>query len=445
MTSMSFNRSASESPAEVGETFKIAEVGKREVVLIASFFGLMIATMKIAPRMGDMAPQLVLPQLMILIGVLLLLKKAYVPAKRIMLYALFIGVAAAANMISGGNGQTSSFMFLVIISLCYCFEVKISQEGYTNYLKIFQKFGAIAALLVYIDWAFQIAHLPMPDIEMLIPKSWLFYNYVYIQPLNWGNRFMKPNGLFFLETSFVSQFIAFALIFEFCLFRRLGYIVLLGTALVASFGGTGMLLLALSSPVILFYFRLKLLPLALIALPIGGFTAVQLGVLDNVVQRSSEFDKAGSSGNMRFTNQLQVLVDIVDSGPLHALVGRGSGVMPQQLNMLFTPLAKVPYEYGFITSIFWLVFIIYCSFGRGVPFIVSWVMLVQYMLLNGSLLVPICNAYIVVLCSLFRVTGSPSWSSFSDLRMQSSTFFKLGNGPLRIPAIVPVAGGSPML
>ena len=357
------------------------------------------------------------------------------------MFAMFIGVATASNMISGGNGQASSFMFLVVISLCFCFEIKISRDNYISYLKIFQKFGVFAALLVYIDWIFQFAHLPMPNIELLIPKNWLFYNYVYIQPLNWGNKFMKPNGFFFLETSFVSQFIAFSLIFEFCLFRRLGYIVLLGTALVASFGGTGMLLLALSSPVILFYFRLKLVPLALIALPIGGFTAVQLGVLDNVVERSSEFSKEGSSGNVRFTNQLQSVIDVVNSGPLYALAGRGSGLMPQRLNLLYTPLAKVPYEYGFITYIFWFLFIIYCSFGRGVPFIVSWAAIVQYMLLNGSLLVPICNAYIVVLCSLFRVTGSPTWSSFSDLRLHSSAFFKSGKGQLLLPGIEPAAGG----
>jgi hypothetical protein len=392
----------------------LLEDERRIIHIIAGFFAFAIVTMKLAPHMAGTSIQMVLPQMYILLATLLIMRVAYFSLNRILLYILFICGGAIANLLSGPFSQLPSFFFVVVIYITYTVELKISKEGYKYYLNIVQWFGIAASILVFMDWAFQLVGFAMPSLDKIIPDNWIFFNYVYIQPLEWGNSYMKPNGLFFLETSYISQFLAFCLAFEICLFRRLKFLMTFSVALVSTFGGTGLLLFALCVPVIIFYLRIKLIPILLIAMFAGGIAAVQLGVLDNVEQRTEEFGKPGSSGNMRFTNQWNTFVGVVQGDTEKALVGHGAGVMLRQLHTMVIPPAKVAYEYGLIVFPFWFLFIVYCMFGRGVPFIVSWAMLMQYLFLNGSFLVPINNYYIVIMACLFRVTGNPKWSALSD-------------------------------
>ena len=402
-------------PANVNfEIVPLVEGERRVVHIIAGFFAFAIITMKLAPHMAGTSIQMVLPQIYILLATLLAMRVAYFSLNRLLLYILFICGGAIANLLSGPLSQLPSFFFVVVIYITYTVEFKISKEGYKYYLNIVQIFGIVAASLVFMDWAFQILGFAMPSLDRIIPDNWIFFNYVYIQPLEWGNSYMKPNGLFFLEASYISQFLAFCLAFEICLFRRFSYLITFSVALVSTFGGTGLLLLLLCAPVIIFYLRIKLIPILLIAMFVGGIAAVQLGVLDNVEQRTEEFGKPGSSGNMRFTHQWNTFVGVVQGDTEKALVGHGAGVMLRQLHTMVIPPTKVAYEYGLIVFPFWFLFIVYCMFGRGVPFIVSWAMLMHYLFLNGSFLVPINNYYIIVMACLFRVTGNPKWSALSD-------------------------------
>lgn len=397
-----------------GKIGPLLEGERRVVHIIAGFFAFAIVTMKLAPHMAGTSLETVLLQMYIMLATLLIMRVAYFSLNRLLLYILFICGGAMANLLSGPSSQLPSFLFVVVIYFTYTVELKISKEGYLYYLNIVQWFGIVASGLVFVDWAFQLVGFEMPSLDKIIPDNWIFFNYVYIQPLEWGNKYLKPNGLFFLEASYISQFLAFCLAFEICLFRRFKFIMAFSVALISTFGGTGMLLFALCAPVIIFYMRIQLVPLLLVAMAVGGVAAVQLGVLDNVEQRTEEFGKPGSSGNMRFTNQWNVFVGVAQGDTEKALVGHGAGVMLRQLHTMYIPPTKVAYEYGLIVQFFWFIFILSCMFGRGVPFVVSWAMLMQYLFLNGSFLVPINNYYVVILAGLFRVTGDPKWSTLSS-------------------------------
>ena len=77
-----------------------------------------------------------------------------------------------------------------------------------------------------------------------MPERIVYLHYNYIQPIHWGSPWMKPNAVFFLETSHISQFIAMAIIIELSCFFRVRYLAFLGAALMTTFGGTGMLTVA---------------------------------------------------------------------------------------------------------------------------------------------------------------------------------------------------------
>ncbi|WP_340318200.1 hypothetical protein [Rhizorhabdus argentea] len=332
--------------------------------------------------------------------------------------ALFLTFSSAAVLVhilqAKEDFSLPSLVYVILIYSTYIYVVPIRQETFTRYLMNFQIVAVCACIMVFMDWACQFAHLGMPSIEYFIPKSFIFFNYVYIQPLEWGARYLKPNGFFFLETSYVSQFIAFGLIIEICLFQRIRFLGALALGQVCSFGGTGMTLVLLSIPVVLFYFRLKLLPLILIAAPIAGITAIQIGLVDNIIMRSQEFSQEGSSGNQRFTVQAERVAEVLRGDTRDALIGIGAGQMPQYLNMMWTPVSKVLVEYGVIVyALFWT-FLLFCMFGRGVPFVISWMALMQYVFLNGSFLVPINSFYNVMLAALLIVRKpKPPSASYS--------------------------------
>ncbi|WP_133496070.1 hypothetical protein [Stakelama pacifica] len=383
-------------------------------VLIGTFF-FAVVTMKIGAHMMGTAIQFTLIIMAALIAGLMIWGDLKINLNRVFLYIAFIVAGGIANILSGPASQLPSFLFVFVIYFFYIFNVSISPESYVKYLSYFQKGALVAAFCVFLDWVLQIAGIGMPNLDHIIPENLIMFNYVYVQPLEWGAKYMKPNGIFFLEASYISQFMAFGLIIEFCFFRRLLWMGAFGSALLLTFGGTGMLCVILCAPVMLFYFRAKLIPIILIVTPVAAVVALQAGLLQNIEMRSDELNEKGSSGNMRFTQQLLVVEGMFEGTTHRALVGYGSGVMLRQLHTMYTPVAKVAYEYGLIVYVIFYIFFIYCIFGSGVPFIISWMMLMQYLFLNGSFLVPINNFYIMMLCSLISVRGRPRWTTFGNV------------------------------
>ena len=378
------------------------------LVAMAVTFVIAVLSMKIAiPLAGTISLQITLPIQLILFGVLAVKGRLKVSLTKLFLFALFSIVCLLTAMFQPNpKFSMPSLCFVLVIYASYVFALPMRDETFRKLLKIIQTFGLFVVAMVAMDWLVQFAGQEMPSIEKFIPQPLLFYNYVYAQPLEWGARYMKPNGFFFLETSYVSQFVAMCLILEVAFFQRFKQLVAYGVALVLSFGGTGMTLALLCAPVLLFYFRLKLLPLVLIAVPVMAVTAVQVGLVQNVEKRTQEFGEEGSSGNQRFNAQFERIGEALSGPTRDALFGIGAGQMPQRLNLMWTPISKVFVEYGlFAYGLFW-VFLLYSMFGRGVPFIISWMVLMQYLFLNGSFLVPINNFYNIFFAALIVIRPS---------------------------------------
>lgn len=306
------------------------------------------------------------------------------------------------------NQTFKACLFLIVMYFPFLMRVRASRAAYELLLKRFQLICLLIAAMVALGWATQLVGLGMPNAELFMPRSWLFTNYNYIQPVHWGSPYTKPNGFFMLETSHTSQLLAMGVLIELCVLRRMPILLALAAALLSTFGGTGLLMLLLASPVVLFYLRPKLILFALLAAPLLYLLAFQIGLTSNVAGRAGEItgERDQTSGYGRFILPWLVVESAVDRGASVAFFGMGAGNLPSVGGhevYVVPPIQKMLTEYGLFLGLAWLVWFHATLFRRGAPAIVTVAVLLQYDFMNGSLLVPINVYYCLWMTSLFVV------------------------------------------
>jgi hypothetical protein len=212
---------------------------------------------------------------------------------------------------------------------------------------------------------------------------------------------MKPNGIVFLEVAFLSQFTSLALILEFLYFRRLWVMLLLGFGLLVSFAGTGLLLLLICSPFLIWRMPLKLLPAILIIGAVIALTAVKVGWYDQVHQRFTEYQASGSSAHNRFIEPAIILRDFL-SDPQTVLTGLGPGSLGNG-DGAWWPLVKCTYEYGIITGVLFCAFLGYCLFRNPPHVLFAFAMFIFYNFLGSGFAVPIYGFPLLMLSAIFSL------------------------------------------
>jgi hypothetical protein len=272
--------------------------------------------------------------------------------------------------------------------------------------------------LVYSNWLCNFIGVAWPNLNEIVPVNFLFKNYVYIQPVEWGSPYTKPNAIFFLETSHTGQFLAMILIIEICLFQRVLHTLVFSTALISTLSGTGILLFVVSVPFILPYLNSRLIIAGLVALPLAAGTALSIGLLDNALKRSTEFSRSGTSGNGRFVAPFEASVEFLSEGGAGAFIGMGAGKKPFKEDSFFLtpPISKVLFEYGVVASLALLLYTVLSVCGSGVPFVICWAALIQYHLLNGSALVPVHTLYCYFLAGAFSLPRGSVQAAFRQMR-----------------------------
>ncbi|MBU2108831.1 MAG: hypothetical protein KKC10_19805 [Alphaproteobacteria bacterium] len=400
----SLNRwsSTNASPAErVSDMDFIVRLFTLEMILV-------VATQKIAVPIGSAETSQVALALLIHAGVIGILAIKGLLRASVLSLILFCGftfvTGFTAVVLASATYSLMSLLLLIIISTFYVFRIELDREHYLKWLANFQLIAVAAGSLVFFNWATQLVGLGIVDLNSLIPKRLLYLHYNYIQPIHWGSPWMKPNAVFFLETSHISQFIAMAIVIELTCFFRLRYLAFFGAALLCTFGGTGMLTLALSIPFVLGRIPKGIIVAGIVALPIAYGGAKAIGLTQNIEGRVSEFGTRGSSGEMRFSRPAEAVVDALFGEETDLFIGKGAGAMPKgqsQLgaNFAWAPYSKVFVEYGIVAFACWALLIITAMFGHGVPFAVSWVVFLQYQFMNGSLNVPLHTIYAVLLAA----------------------------------------------
>ena len=327
-------------------------------------------------------------------------------ALRMVLYWLFWGSALALQFISGNTFSSTSLLLGVACYATFLVVVPSSQETYFQVIKAYQQIAMGVCVIVFLDLALQVAGLGMPNMNAIVPVGITTQTMNYIQPLTWGAGIDKPNAFFMMEASYTSQFIAIALLIELAFFRRWAWVIGFALGLLGTFSGTGLMLILLTLPVLARRFWRSFLIYGLVLMPLLSGVAVATGWYEIAAKRVASFDNKNSSSYGRFIGPFVAMDDVMSSGNQDNIVyGFGAGktafteVIPGLDSIEYNAISKTFLEYGFIVTVFMMVFTTYCFFSNGAPFLIALAAALEYHLMGGHLLMPTILNYSYILAA----------------------------------------------
>lgn len=309
---------------------------------------------------------------------------------RLVLYGLMVGAMLLSQIFSGAATDLPALMLVLLLYAGFVIEIPVEDHVLRRIFGLFQKLMMGIAALVFLQHAVQFTIGPAywPSLWSL-PSQIIFPGYNYLQPFDYGSPYIKPNGVFFLEASFVSQFLAIALVVELVMFRRIWALGLFGVAMFASLAGSGLLILALAAPVLAMRAPPRLWLAGAALLTVAGIGATALGWTEVTGRRIAEFGTPGSSAYNRYVRPLQQMGELVQE-PERVVVGHGAGRAPiGDVGDDTLPVSKMAYEYGFVAMILLVILMVVAMFGGGTSTRIATLLFLYYNLGGGGLSVPV--------------------------------------------------------
>lgn len=321
------------------------------------------------------------------------------------LYFLFVVVSGLTTALFATNYSFNSFALFAVLYMPMIVAFRVSEKGYRRCMDFFSTLMVAMVGIVLIQHLIQLSvgWQYWPNLDKLLPSSLLIPYFNYVQPIVWGMNYMKPNAIFFLEVSFLSQFIALALGVELVIFRRWWRIALFTSAVFMTFAGTGLLLLLLTVPVLVGRVSIRKMLVTTALLALVGLLAWWLGWVDLVSHRFDEFSRTGASANMRFVEPYNRLVEFA-SDPNSLYRGIGAGQIEKALNFQWWPITKAILEYGIIPGLLFYGFFLYTLFNHAPRLRIAY-MLAIWFSFEGALLTAVNPITCMLLSTMFMIDG----------------------------------------
>jgi hypothetical protein len=214
---------------------------------------------------------------------------------------------------------------------------------------------------------------------------------------------IKSNGFFLREASGFSWYMALALVCEWSLKKRRLVMAVLAFAIVVSYSGSGLLALGLA---MLFPLGQRTLQRVLAVVVVGTIVYLLLGDVLNLnytVGRIGEFQAGAtkSSAYCRFILPAKVASEQIDSDLWTVLLGHGPGTMQKMFDTCETTYGKVLFEYGLLGAMAFAALILAAVNRAAAPIRIRVVLVVQWLLLGGSLLAPESMLFIIMMSALW--------------------------------------------
>lgn len=387
-----------------------AQARLRDLAVLITFSVVVVAVTMLQcfglPLSDDASVPVAIPLVLIAISGLCFVVRPRIDPIRL---ALYFAAVVAAGLSTAFFADQYSVASLTLFGVLYAPLVLSFPTTAANYRRCLNVFSVVMigmAGLEFLQHAMQLAAGPQiwPNLYKLLPKGILIPQFTYLQPVVWGSHFDKPQAFLFLETSFLSQYLALALIIEVMVFRRIQRMILFTTALFATFAGTGILLVALSLPLMLGRLRMRSALLVTLVLLLVAGVAGEAGWLDLVGGRVAEFNKAGGSAHHRFIEPLDRMIQFLGQ-PGSFYSGIGAGQIEKMGNHQFWPIAKAIIEYGVLPGLLFYAYFLYAMFNRA-PWRRLALVLVIWFTFEGALLTAI-NPLTCLMSSLFLIEQAP--------------------------------------
>ena len=246
--------------------------------------------------------------------------------------------ATAPGTFDAAASTNSLLHFLGITAFAtLVFAAPVDERAFFNRVS---RLLAIVAALGIGQFAAQFVGLRLFAFTGLVPDSLLLENGYNLEiPVGVGDV-LKSNGLFLIEPSVFSQFMAVGLMVEILTARRALYFALFTAGLLLSFSGTGWIVLA--SFFLFAGLRLgpRFLKAALVSACAIGIGVAVMALLapdfaTALSARLGEVSQPGTSGHMRFVTPFWLMSDVLAREPSALFAGIGAGVS-EKLSLPYT-------------------------------------------------------------------------------------------------------------
>lgn len=331
---------------------------------------------------------------------------------RLIFFCLMASVIGSITILQGENISLPSLAFLMLLHLPYVVHIAGAERALETLYRLFLNVAAVIALCGVGQYVLQffVATAYVFPLENLLPADWHVTGFNMQAPIAYGSSIYRANGIFMQEPSFFSQFLAIAVLVELLGPARLWRVALYGVAIIASYSGTGLILLAICMPVLIVARRRWNLVLAAAITLLLLFLAAPYLHLDHLIARIGEFGSERSSAYERFVGGFRIFEESVGADPARMLFGYGAGSYRDLVHGLNHPAAemalfKIVVEYGLIGTLLYFGFMLFCIFGARGPFVLRLALVIS-LFLNGAY-----NTFVHSLALALLVWPSSSVSS----------------------------------
>ena len=386
---------------------------------------LLIVLLVFVQRLGITVSGMVIPLLfcigMPIILVLFLFNRLVVDTKKFFLFVIALVcvlISSVYSLFMTSTFSLNSLLFLLSFYLPIIFIYR-DQRHFYFLLKSFQVVMVLITLIGIFQFLFQFVGEFIDPFKSL-PPTLMLQGYNTHIPLVFGSPIFKAHGMFLLEPSFYSKFIATAIIIEFFYFKRMKIILLFIIGMLFGFSGTGIILLLLAALPILFQMKMKqLVPLAILALiPICFFLTSEFGEL--MIGRLDEFTHPESSAYIRFVAPYLAYAEFLQLKSFATIVfGTGPGTVDIFQGVTYTFNESIPLkqahslafiklliEYGLLGGTAFILLIVYSFFANAHNKVLAFCMFVNYAILSGALLEAVTFYLCYIIGMMFTAGGA---------------------------------------
>ena len=308
--------------------------------------------------------------------------------RRLTLYFMLVGSLGLIQILQPEAFSPLSLLLLVAVHLPYVVTVPHSDDG-DRIVELFLGIATILALLGIAQYGLQFFVDPslLFPIENFVPDTLIVQHFNHQAAMEYGSHEFRANGVFMLEPSFFSQLLAVAVIAELCTRARMTRLAIFGLALIASFSGTGIVVLAICLPLCLVAQRRWGLLLTGVVAAVAIVLVHEYVHEIRILSRAGEFSSTHSSGYSRFVAGFYLFEQFLWHEPWRALFGYGAGAFTNYASRGQSggdemALFKIVIEFGLVGAVAYFGFLFCCLFYSSAPRILILAVAITYFL-NG--------------------------------------------------------------
>jgi hypothetical protein len=369
---------------------------------VALQFFVLIYFQRLAIPVGPLAISVPLVATVLALLALAAARRLTFSRTRLVLFAVMAACAALSQAVFPGPVSLASLGYLLALYLIYTVRLELAEREYLAVWRGYAAMMVAPAVLVFIQYGWQLRAGPGSGLglDFLFPRALILPGYVYQSSSEFWQTWDRPNGVFFLEPSFCSAFLALAFLNEALLLHRPKFAALFFGALLFCSGATGLVIVAIAIAWRLRYSRSA--AIAIVAMGLMLIPLIDSGSEIARVGRLAELSSPGSSGYDRLVLPLASLFEVVGD-PGSWLTGHGAGQITTEYGNAW-PLVKLTYEYGLPTALAWMALFAAAIWGRTrVGYRIA--ILIVFQFTGGYLLSPIMVLFAAVSCAMWGLAG----------------------------------------